>query len=191
MSFHRIGSAMDNMVSNHRGIVAGSAFLWLYRAWRDGLPERGIVALPDVATIVEVGVGGTHSLGYLLDIAKDRPLWTIYAIDPYVGDGRFRGFIEDCAKYHPDIDRVNFLRFPSPRVSVLFDAGSLDAVMIDGDHDHDPVAADIRAWWPKVRTGGYLAGDDVDPMFPGCELAWRECFEDVTCYGSTACIRKG
>ena len=141
MSFYRIGSAMDNMTSNHRGIVAGSAFCWLYKAFvQRQRADRGIEPLPDVATIIEVGVGGTHSLGYLLDIAKDRPLWTIYAIDPYVGDGRFRGFIEDCYKFHPDIDRVNFLRFPSPRISWLFEPGSIDAVMIDGDHDHGPVA---------------------------------------------------
>jgi hypothetical protein len=191
MSFQRIGCAMDNMTSNNRGIIAGSAFIWLYQAWHDGNSQRGIEPLPEVATIVEVGVGGTHSLGCLLDIAKDRPFWTIYAIDPYVGEGRFRGFIEDCAQYHPDIDRVRYLRYPSPQIARLFEPGTLDAVMIDGDHDHDPVVADIRAWWPRVKVGGYLAGDDVDPMFPGCELAWRECFEEVVCYGSTACVRKG
>jgi len=36
-----------------------------------------------------------------------------------------------------------------------------DYVYIDGDHEHDPVLADLRAWWPKVKTGGILGGHDV------------------------------
>ena len=38
--------------------------------------------------------------------------------------------------------------------------GSLDFVFIDADHTYEAVAADIQAWWPKVRPGGTLAGHD-------------------------------
>ncbi len=38
--------------------------------------------------------------------------------------------------------------------------GSLDFVFIDADHTYEAVAADIAAWWPKVRVGGTLAGHD-------------------------------
>lgn len=38
--------------------------------------------------------------------------------------------------------------------------GSLDFVFIDGDHEYDGVMADIRAWLPKVRKGGVIAGHD-------------------------------
>ena len=36
----------------------------------------------------------------------------------------------------------------------------MDAVFIDGDHSYDGVRADIEAWWPVVRPGGWLGGDD-------------------------------
>lgn len=38
--------------------------------------------------------------------------------------------------------------------------GSLDFVFIDGNHVYDAVTADLAAWMPKVRPGGYVAGHD-------------------------------
>lgn len=189
----RIGNAVSNMTSNHRGIEAGSAFCWLYKAWAHGNEERGVKALPVDATVVEVGNGGLHSLGYLLDVAPET--WTVYAIDPYEGGGRFKDFMQTAIDKLGDvIDRVQFLRTTSPLASVLFALQSVDAVLIDGDHDYGPVYADITSWWPRLKSGGYLAGDDVDPMFEGCEEAWRdwelESGHNVSLYGSTAFARK-
>lgn len=187
MTITRIGTAIENMTSNHRGINAGSAFCWLYDAWAKGNAERGIEKLPDNAHVVEVGCGGCHSLGYLLDVAP--PGWTIYSVDPYVGAGRFRGWVETAHEKLGDvIDRVQFLRWPSPQVAALFPFQSLDAVLIDGDHDYEPVKRDLGAWMLRLKKGGYLAGDDVDPMFHGCEQAWSE-LGQVTCWGSTAVVR--
>jgi hypothetical protein len=53
---------------------------------------------------------------------------------------------------------------------------SLDFVFIDGDHTEAGVERDIRAWAPKVKTGGMLLGHDhhwvtvrrvIDRMCPG------------------------
>ena len=38
---------------------------------------------------------------------------------------------------------------------------SLDFVFLDASHDAESVEADIRAWGPKVKERGVLAGDDV------------------------------
>lgn len=197
----RVGSAVDNMTSSHRGIEAGSAFCWLYACWA-GRSEpaelaraRGITTLPDNATVVEVGNGGLHSLGYLCDVAP--PGWTIVAIDPYFEDGRFADMLRTATSKLGDvIDRVKIIRWPSPQASLLFGDGTLDAVLIDGDHDYEPVVMDIAAWWPKVKIGGYLAGDDVDPMFPGCEKAWEQSFGPwgvdgrLRVWGSTAVAKR-
>lgn len=191
MTINRIGSAIDNMTSGHRGIEAGSAFCWLYRAWAFGDEARGIAPLPPDARIVEVGNGGLHSLGYLLDVAPPR--WEIIAIDPYVGRGRFADMIATAhTKLGNVIDRVKFIRWPSPQACALIDYDSCDAVLIDGDHDYAPVAADLAAWLSRVKPGGYLCGDDVDPNFPGCEKAWEEFFPSggLTVYGSTAVSRR-
>ncbi len=49
---------------------------------------------------------------------------------------------------------------PSVDVAASFDDASLDAVFIDGNHDHAAVGADLAAWTPKVRPGGLVAGHD-------------------------------
>ena len=39
---------------------------------------------------------------------------------------------------------------------------SCDFVFIDADHSKEAVLADIRAWLPKVRPGGIIAGHDYN-----------------------------
>ena len=40
--------------------------------------------------------------------------------------------------------------------------GSLDFVFIDAEHTFEAVVSDIRAWLPKVKHGGCIAGHDLD-----------------------------
>lgn len=56
--------------------------------------------------------------------------------------------------------RVQVLRERSPDVAGAFADGEFDLVYIDADHTEAAVYADLLAWWPKVRSGGVLAGHD-------------------------------
>lgn len=56
--------------------------------------------------------------------------------------------------------RVVVHRKASLDAATTFADASLDWVYIDGDHAYDGVMADLNAWAPKVRRGGFLAGDD-------------------------------
>lgn len=63
---------------------------------------------------------------------------------------------------------VQLLISDSLSAATLFNDGSLDWVHIDARHDYDSVRADIAAWAPKVRPGGWLSGDDYHPeWWPG------------------------
>ena len=48
----------------------------------------------------------------------------------------------------------------SKEAAAEFEDGTMDIVYLDTSHDFDSVCADIDAWWPKVRVGGILCGDD-------------------------------
>ena len=37
-------------------------------------------------------------------------------------------------------------------------------VYIDANHHHKEVLKDLVIWWPKIRSGGILAGDDVEDI---------------------------
>ena len=38
----------------------------------------------------------------------------------------------------------------------------LDFVFVDGDHRYESCLADLRAWWPLVKPGGWMMGHDID-----------------------------
>jgi predicted O-methyltransferase YrrM len=49
----------------------------------------------------------------------------------------------------------------------------VDCLYVDADHTYDSVMADLCAWWPYVRMGGLVLGDDYDnPLYPGVTMAW-------------------
>lgn len=59
-------------------------------------------------------------------------------------------------------DRAVVLKGPSVEMAGTFADGELDFVFIDGDHSFDGVRSDIIAWMPKLRSGGLLAGHDIE-----------------------------
>ena len=48
-----------------------------------------------------------------------------------------------------------------------------DLIHIDASHEYADVAADLRHWWPLVRPGGALVGDDYQ-VFRDVEKAVKE-----------------
>jgi len=49
---------------------------------------------------------------------------------------------------------------------------SVDMIHLDAAHDAMSVSMDLQAWWPLLRSGGVLIGDDYDPAFPGVVMAF-------------------
>lgn len=68
----------------------------------------------------------------------------------------------------------NAIRLPSLEAAKLYPNNSLDFVFIDAAHDYINVDADIKAWLPKVKSGGILAGHDIN--FDGVAQAVKENF---------------
>jgi hypothetical protein len=54
--------------------------------------------------------------------------------------------------------RARLLRGLSPAAADRFADESLDFVYVDANHAYLAVRADLRAWYPKLRPGGLLAG---------------------------------
>lgn len=58
------------------------------------------------------------------------------------------------------------LRMPSTLAAQHVPDRSLDFVYIDAVHTFAACLADIKAWLPKIRCGGMIAGDDYIPAHP-------------------------
>ena len=81
---------------------------------------------------------------------------------------------------------INPIKMKSVDAAKLYDDGSLDLVFIDAGHEFDHVVADIKAWLPKVRPYGFIAGHDyswddevkraVHSIFPTISMETEGCW---------------
>ena len=79
--------------------------------------------------------------------------------------------------------RAVVLKMSSVEAARQINDGSMDFVFLDGDHSYEGLKADIAAWLPKVRKGGWIGGHDIDnpepPFdFTGVRKAVDEAFPD-------------
>ena len=116
--------------------------------------------------IAEIGCWRGRSTHALLSGAPGF----VFAIDHFEGSPSER---ETTHKAAVDTDVQgeflhNLRQFHNLRVVAMssleavqrFNDECFDLVFIDGDHEYSAVLADLRAWWPKVRKGGLIAGHD-------------------------------
>jgi len=67
----------------------------------------------------------------------------------------------------------------SDQAATLYADASLDFVFIDAGHTYENASADIRAWLPKVKPGGFIAGHDYGSA-PGVNRAVNELLTEFT-----------
>lgn len=122
---------------------------------------------------------GTYRGGFaaaFLQFWNGSRLW---CVDPYrtgydpsdpANDVGLMHLLEAAHNFGPNAARVAFIVAASLDAAATFADGSLGLVYLDGCHQREAVAADARAWWPKIARGGVLAGHDYccpgEPNFP-------------------------
>lgn len=140
----------------------------------DALLAEAVAAASSPAVFVEIGVWQGRSTACLaVEIFNSGKSIEHYCVDPWIVDGRDT-FAVFAANLGPLIGRVRPVRVPSPQAAGAFADRSVDFVLIDANHAYEAVMADIRAWLPKVKSGGVLAGDDCTAEFDGVRRAVAE-----------------
>lgn len=92
----------------------------------------------------------------------------LYCVDPWK---LYPGYRDHVTQEHIDAIRadaferlapydVTFIEEFSPAAAVRFADDSVDFVYLDANHEYGHVRRDLRAWVPKVRQGGVVAGHD-------------------------------
>jgi predicted O-methyltransferase YrrM len=152
-----------------------------------GVYEDAIREAADGARFVEVGTWYGRSAAWMaVEIANSGKQIEFYCVDTWKGSvdspwmaEHLRGVGGSCKELFVEamrgggvLDLVRPLEMPSRDAAAVFADNSLDFVFIDAAHDYDSVRDDVRAWYPKVKTGGVLAGDDV--QWPGVIIGVRE-----------------
>jgi len=67
-------------------------------------------------------------------------------------------------------------RMISWEAAKYFNKESIDFVYVDADHRYESVLKDLEAWWPKIKPGCYMGGDDFTKGHPGVQKATTEFF---------------
>lgn len=98
---------------------------------------------------------------------KDRPHEAVY-----------QNFVKHCEAHLPG--RVTIYREDTVTAAQRVPDASLDFVFIDADHTYEGCRQDIEAWFPKVKTGGLIAGHDYNDGWPGVLKAVNERFHKIT-----------
>ena len=77
---------------------------------------------------------------------------------------------------------IKAIRQKSVEAAKQYENNSIDLVWIDAGHSYEEVKEDIKAWYPKVRYGGLIAGHDFainhDVSRDGVVKAVLEIFKD-------------
>lgn len=132
---------------------------------------------------VEVGVWKGHSVSYLADKIRKRKGVEIYAVDLFEKVKKYKGTkYEEDAKRMFEIYNANLLdtdtrhlikdiKTYSHLAAKRFKNGQLDVVFIDADHQYISVIRDIKAWLPKIKPGGIIAGHDYNNPNAGVKEA--------------------
>ncbi len=128
------------------------------------LAERGIntgaeigVAVAEYSVVLCEAMEGPI---YLIDPWKEYPR-EVYCDTANVSqlehDMRFR-YVNNFIKVKGLNAKV--MRMTSMEAAEEFEPASLDFVYIDANHAYEWVVIDLEAWWPKVRSGGFVCGHD-------------------------------
>lgn len=122
-----------------------------------------------VKTFVEVGVYLGENAAHVIDNLQIEKTWLI---DTWGENGFFvsemvtledgnRIYKEVQELFKPEISqgKVEILRMDNREAAAQL-PNDLDLVYIDANHTYEEVKKDMEAWYPKVRKGGILSGDD-------------------------------
>tara|TARA_Y100000361_G_scaffold135222_1_gene134942 strand:- start:424 stop:1149 length:726 start_codon:yes stop_codon:yes gene_type:complete len=59
-------------------------------------------------------------------------------------------------------DFVNFITCDTQYAARLYDDETLDFVWCDACHDYEYILKELETFWPKIKKGGMIAGDDYN-----------------------------
>jgi predicted O-methyltransferase YrrM len=143
--------------------------------------DRAVEKYQNGDIFVEIGSFKGRSASVMaVNIANSNKDIKFYCVDTWLGSGEhqqgspcedidvinkklFDVFLENTKSIEKYITPI---QKPSVEAANDFEDNSLSFVFIDASHDYENVKKDINAWYPKMKSGGTLAGHDwnYDPV---------------------------
>jgi hypothetical protein len=140
-----------------------------YGNYRVTMVKRILSCLDRVRRGVEVGVWRGETAAGVLEAYPSLKLALVDPYNPQTITKHSTKRMRECC-YDPYQDarwilsplkkRCHWMQMTSREAAPLVGDETLDYVFIDALHTHKAVKEDIALWFPKIRPGGVLIGDD-------------------------------
>lgn len=129
---------------------------------------------PSGSKFVEVGAWKGKSAAYMaVEIINAEKDIEFYVVDTWEGSSEHKDNPELQELFHiftenmKPVDNYHIpMRMTSLEAATRFEDESLDFVFIDAAHEYEHIKEDLNAWYPKIKSGGILAGHDFYPDQP-------------------------
>lgn len=140
--------------------------------------------LPENPVTAELGVAEGNFSQYILQNWKPSIHYLVdfWATLTTTGDGAFHQLWHNMNyhtmmwKIHNYEDKAKVLRGVTWQVAEKVPDNSCDLVYLDAGHSYEDVKRDLKAWFPKVKPGGVIAGHDyVNPAYGVLEAVSEFC----------------
>lgn len=153
---------------------------WCSQEKAKAMAELIVEAQPEL--VVEIGVFGARSLIPQALAVKANGKGHVYGIDPWTVKAALAGGLDhENAGWWSTVnmlaimsgaiaairtagveDCCSVLVMDSIRAAKLFREQPIDVLHIDGNHTEEASCADVYAYFPLVKSGGYVWFDDTD-----------------------------
>lgn len=148
--------------------------------------DHVIAEMPAKCDWVELGSWTGRSAAYCaVELINKHKFGTFTTIDSWHGGVELKDnnlvinksikevFLENI---EPIRNRIQTIESISWNAAKHFDDRSLDFCYVDAGHTYEDVMKDLRAWWPKIKRGGWFGGDDYTKGYLGLMEAVQEFF---------------
>lgn len=126
-----------------------------------------ISALPKNAITAEIGVSACENAARIIRCAQPKELHLVDVWQDFTTKGDYKvrphSAWEECYRRAKNLEYtpgVKVHRLFSVDAAKLFDDHYFDWVYVDAGHSYDSCMSDLECWYPKIKSGGFLAGHD-------------------------------
>jgi predicted O-methyltransferase YrrM len=133
--------------------------------------------------IAEIGVyKGRGTSIWNVILINNEINYDYYAIDNFLGSSEHQKNVNyydiTYRNLQPIIDKIKIIKNDSLEESKKYEDNFFDIVYIDASHDYESVTLDIKHWYPKVKKGGFICGDDYTDIWTDVKKSVQDFFGD-------------